>query len=179
MKFLNIIVLLLSVTFCRADEGPEFNDFSEVQNSIIRFGYATDKMLHFPKEEIGEDAFQLMSTWDGALTKDAIKNQRLSGYTFDLNRDGVKEYFILTTLGGSGGGFYLIISKHNDDLHIIGNIQGWFHIVPSNTGWYDIVAFSKGGGGLYTKSILNNKDGEYRSTISQRYEHGIITDSGI
>ncbi len=92
----------------------------------------------------------------------------------DLNGDGVMEWFIdIPMLGGSGGGFYDIITQTNKGFRSLGGIQGGFHLcVPEKGGkWLRIEGSSRAGGGHMTRYLMQFRKTEYSEVRNEDHDY--------
>lgn len=90
----------------------------------------------------------------------------------DLNGDGVMEWFIgVPILGGSGGGFYDIISQTKKGFRSLGGIQGGFELCMPAKGekWLRIEGGSRGGVAHWTRYLMQFRETEY--TVVRNEDH--------
>ena len=87
----------------------------------------------------------------------------LSGYSFDLNGDGVREHFVHTgECGADEDPNMLVLQIAGDRAEIIAAIQGTFGLIEREGDWADIVEFNFSGPAYRAKTGLRFDDGSYR-----------------
>ena len=110
-------------------------------------------------------------------TEDGSLPSELSGFTYDLDRDGMQEYFIYNRVySGSGGSFYFVFADVKGTWREIIHFQGSLHLFPVRRGWPRLVSISRGGGGIWSKTHHEFRRGKYQEIRIERYERGVITD---
>jgi hypothetical protein len=87
----------------------------------------------------------------------------LSGYSFDLNGDGVREHFVHTgECGADGDPNMLVLQIDGDRAEIIAAIQGSFGLIEREGDWADIVEFNFSGPAYRAKTGLRFDGGSYK-----------------
>jgi hypothetical protein len=92
----------------------------------------------------------------------------------DLNDDGVMEWFIdIPFLGGSGGGFYDIITQTKNGVRSLGGMQGGVHLCVPAKGekWLQIEVSSRAGGGHMTRCLMKFQKTEYTDVRSEDHDY--------
>ncbi len=92
----------------------------------------------------------------------------------DLNGDGVMEWFIdIPILGGSGGGFYDIITQTKNDVRSLGGVHGGFELCVPAKGekWLRIEGSSRAGGGHMTRYLMQFRKTEYTEVRNEDHDY--------
>lgn len=171
-KLIATFALLCATKFVFGDADPELKKFFEVPNSLGVFGIYPNLK---PEEIHNESLENTLAQDDGYYEKKGF----ISGYQIDLNRDGEKEYLVITSMGGSAGRHYFIYQRKKEEWTIIGEILGWFHTIAPDEKWIELIVFSRGGGGHYSKEHLKFIDRGYKTVEIERFDNGIITKEKI
>jgi hypothetical protein len=98
----------------------------------------------------------------------------------DLNGDGVAEWFIdRPELGGTGGGVYDILDVSGRAARLLGSFLGGFHLCKAapKERWLRIECSSRGGGGHFTRYLLEYRRGEYQAVRNE--DHDMIHETVI
>ena len=105
------------------------------------------------------------------------RTHKFRGFTHDLNGDGKREYFVFDRLSsGSGGRAFQLYAEVKGVWRMIAHFQGGLSKFPAAKGWPTLVTLSRGGGGNYSKTFNEFRDGEYKCTLIVRYNNGKITE---
>jgi hypothetical protein len=114
------------------------------------------------------------------LSPNGSAPEEYSGFALDLNNDKSPEYFLRSTLGGSGGPHYFIYSKRGDQWSTIGDFQGGFHLLKPRHGWNPIIGFSRGGGDSFSMFRLDFRGDRYDEIWMAHFDAGqIIPPQGL
>ena len=113
---------------------------------------------------------QGMKEW--TKTQDLNKDYENGGAfvcRIDLNDDGVPEIFVDNGNGGTGGPGYSILQKAGNSYREIGALQGGLSLLQSVHGYYQIQAWSRAGGGQFTRTLHRFRSGRYHLVRIEDY----------
>lgn len=170
-----ICCLALGLSFAvtaYGDPTAEEEAFLSVSGAEWRYTNTVPRV--FRASELPAALLKQLEGYDWGTHDNHLPDQ-FQGFTLDLNKDGKREYFIETIYGGSGGPAYMILTQKGKGWQVIGDYQGVLHVMPVDTGWAKLVTTGRGGGGIYSKTCHEFRDGKYEETLLEMYERGKVT----
>ena len=133
----SVVVTTTAQSF--ANGGPEADNFISVPEAVFTSYPMMDEVIS--SASLPSELRSILQRF-GAWLPEYKVPEKVRGFRLDLNGDKSSEYFLETSMGGSGGPHYLVGSMWNGDWDIIHNFQGGFHLLPMKAGWHPIVGIS-------------------------------------
>lgn len=171
MKTAVALFILGTSAWVSADPGPAALDFLKVPGGTR----ISPEKTPFDAAKLPEGLAAVIP--NVVMDDDAGKPPVLhSGFTFDLNRDGNREFFVYVRYAsGSGGPYYEVYSEIDGSWQSILGFQGMIHVEPAEKGWPRLVTTSRGGGGHFAKLVWHFDGKKYRCSLIERFGNGEIT----
>ena len=158
----------LALGVSAAADTPSAESFLRVPDAVWSW---KDQEQTFDAADLPEELRELARA---VLRPDGPPPAQYSGFSLDLNEDKSPEYFIRSSLGGSGGPHYFIYAKRDGEWQNIGDFQGGFHLLKPQDGWNTIIGFSRGGGDSFAMVRFDFRGSRYEEIWTAHFDAGQI-----